>query len=162
MPDQIAILLVDDNPTDVRLTQEAFIDGRVTNNLFVVSDGVEAMAFLHKEERYATAPRPELILLDWNLPRKTGYEVLVEIKSDPALTSIPVIILTTSEADEDIRAAYDAHANGYIVKPVDTEQFFATIRNIREFWMSIVALPPKPSRRKSASSKAEGDEPIRK
>lgn len=139
------ILLVEDNPADVRLTQEALRNGKVVLDLRVVTDGEQALAFLHQVAPYAVAPRPDLILLDLNLPRKSGQEVLVEIKSDPALARIPVIVLSSSEADADILASYDAYANGYIVKPVDLDQFFAVIKNIKNYWMSIVMLPSRAS-----------------
>jgi chemotaxis family two-component system response regulator Rcp1 len=155
MTDPFVILLVEDNPADVRLTQEALKIGKVMHELYVVTDGAEAMTFLHKRDRYVMAPRPELILLDLNLPRKDGREVLVEIKSNPLLTSIPVIILTASQADKDILATYDSYANGYIVKPVAVEQFFATLKNIKDYWMSVVMLPPKESWKKQALVKAE-------
>lgn len=143
MDDQFNLLLVEDNPADVRLTQEALTNGKVVHELFVVKDGVECMAFLNRDEPYTQAPRPDLILLDLNMPRKDGRETLAEIKSTPELSRIPVIILTTSQADEDIARAYDLHANGYIIKPVDIEQFFEKIKDLKEFWMSIVMLPPK-------------------
>ena len=136
------ILLVEDNPADVRLTREALLNGKVQHELHVAKDGVEAMAFLRHQLAFHKAPRPDMILLDLNLPRKDGREVLAEIKADPDLRSIPVIILTTSQADEDILKTYNLHANGYIVKPVDLEQFFRIIKQIKEFWMSIVVLPP--------------------
>jgi chemotaxis family two-component system response regulator Rcp1 len=145
MAGDFVIMLVEDNPADVRLTQEALRNGKVIHELLVATDGVQALAFLRNEDPYTDVPRPDLIFLDLNLPRKNGHEVLVEIKSDPALMSIPVIILTTSQSDEDILASYDAYANGYIVKPVDVEQFFAIIRNIKNYWMSVVVLPPKNS-----------------
>ena len=145
MAGDFVIMLVEDNPADVRLTQEALRNGKVMHELLVATDGVQALAFLRNEDPYTDVPRPDLIFLDLNLPRKNGHEVLVEIKSDPALMSIPVIILTTSQSDEDILASYDAYANGYIVKPVDVEQFFAIIRNIKNYWMSVVVLPPKNS-----------------
>lgn len=145
MDNLFVILLVEDNPADVRLTQEALTDGRVQHLLQVVTDGVEAMDFLRHAEPFQKAPRPDLILLDLNLPRKDGREVLAEIKADPDLTRIPVIILTTSDAEEDILKTYNLHANGYIIKPVDLEQFFKVIRQIKEFWMSIVQLPPHES-----------------
>ena len=140
------ILLVEDNPADVRLTREALVNGKVKHELHVARDGVEAMAFLRHQQAFQKAPRPDMILLDLNLPRKDGREVLAEIKADPDLRSIPVIILTTSQADEDILKTYNLHANGYIVKPVDLEQFFTVIRQIKEFWMSIVLLPQNESK----------------
>jgi chemotaxis family two-component system response regulator Rcp1 len=137
----IEILLVEDNPGDVRLTREALRDGKVQNNLHVVPDGVEAMAFLHREGKYASSPRPDVILLDLNLPKKNGREVLAEVKSDPELSRIPVVILTTSEDEEDVMRAYDFHANCYITKPVDFEQFIKVVRSIEDFWFTIVRLP---------------------
>ena len=137
----VEILLVEDNPGDVRLTQEAFKEGKLINNLSVVGDGVEAMAFLRKEEKYADVPRPDLILLDLNMPKKDGREVLAEIKKDPDLKHIPVIILTTSQAEQDILKSYNLHANCYITKPVDLDQFNAVVKSIKDFWLSIVKLP---------------------
>ena len=137
----IEILLVEDNPGDVRLTREAFRDGRVSNNLNVVADGVEALAFLRRQGAYDDAPRPGLVLLDLNLPRKDGREVLEEIKSDPALRRIPVVVLTTSEAEADILRSYDLNANCYITKPVDFEQFLLVVKSIEQFWLTIVQLP---------------------
>lgn len=141
MGDVIEILLVEDNPGDARLTREALRDGKVRNNLSVVVDGVEAMAFLRREGPYAGAQRPDLILLDLNLPRKSGREVLAEVKSDPELARIPVVVLTTSKADEDVAKAYEYHANCYITKPVDFEEFNTVVRSIEEFWFTIVRLP---------------------
>jgi two-component system, chemotaxis family, response regulator Rcp1 len=143
MSDIFNILLVEDNPADVRLTQEALKNGKVVHELFTVGDGVEAMAFLRREGSYIEAPRPDIILLDLNLPRMDGREVLVEIKKDPALARIPVVVLTTSQDESDLLAAYDNHANGYIVKPVDIEQFFDSIKRLKQFWMSVVMLPEK-------------------
>ncbi len=141
----VEILLVEDNPADVRLTQEALKEEKVYNNLYVVNDGEEAMAFLRKEGKYAQAVRPDLILLDLNLPKKDGREVLKEIKSDDGLKSIPVVILTISKADEDIIKSYNLHANCYITKPVDLKQFIKIARAVQEFWLTIVKLPPKGS-----------------
>lgn len=137
----IEILLVEDNPGDVRLTQEALRDGKMHNNLHVAWDGVEALEFLRRAGKYADAPRPDLILLDLNLPKKDGHEVLVEIKADGNLKRIPVVVLTTSKAEEDIFKAYDLHANCYISKPVDLDQFVRIVRSIEEFWFTIVKLP---------------------
>lgn len=137
----IEVLLVEDNPGDVRLTREALRDGKVHNNLSVAPDGVEALAFLRREGKYAEAPRPDVILLDLNLPRKDGREVLEEIKGDPALRNIPVVILTSSEAERDIAQAYALHANCYVTKPVDLDQFIHVVRSIEDFWFSIVKLP---------------------
>lgn len=138
----IKILLVEDNPGDIRLTQEVFREGKVHSDLSVVTDGVEALAFLQQKGKYVNAPRPNLILLDLNLPKKNGCEVLMEIKADPDLKSIPVVILTTSNASQDILKTYNLHANCYIKKPVDLEQFFTVIRSIENFWLTIVTLPP--------------------
>jgi len=140
----IEILLVEDNPGDVRLTIEALKEGKVHNRLSVAKDGVEALAFLRREETYANAARPDLILLDLNLPRKDGREVLAEIKEDPVLRRIPVVVLTTSKAEEDILRTYDLHANCYITKPVDLEQFISVVKSIDDFWLSVVRLPSKP------------------
>ena len=137
----IQILLVEDNPGDVRLTREVLKDGRINNTLNVVGDGVEAMAFLRHEGAYADAKQQDLVLLDLNLPKKDGPEVLAEMKADPALRRIPVIILTSSSAELDILGAYDLHANCYITKPVDLDQFTKVVRSIEEFWLSIVKLP---------------------
>ena len=139
----IEILLVEDNPGDVRLTAEAFKEGKVHNKLSVVEDGIEAMAFLRREGKYVNATRPDLILLDLNLPKKDGREVLAEIKRDSKLRRIPVVILTTSRAEEDIVKTYDLHANCYITKPVDLEQFIAVVKYIDYFWLAIVKLPPE-------------------
>jgi two-component system, chemotaxis family, response regulator Rcp1 len=138
----VEILLVEDNPGDVRLTQEALKEGKVRNNLSLVSDGVEALAFLRREGQYADAPRPDVILLDLNLPRKDGREVLADIKQDPALRRIPVVILTTSQAEHDILRTYNLHANCYITKPVDLEQFITVVKSIESFWLTVVKLPP--------------------
>jgi len=138
---KVEILLVEDNPGDVRRTQEALKEGKVLNNLHVVEDGVEAMAFLRQEGQYADAPRPDVILLDLNLPRKDGREVLAEIKEDPELKCIPVVVLTISNAQEDILKTYNLHANCYITKPVELEQFITVVKSIEDFWLSIVKLP---------------------
>ena len=138
----VEILMVEDNPGDVRLTQEALKEGKVRNKLHVVGDGVEALAFLRQEAKYSDAPRPDLILLDLNLPRKDGHEVLAEVKADESLRRIPVVILTISQAEEDILKTYDLHANCYITKPVDLDQFLKVVRTIEEFWLTIVRLPP--------------------
>ena len=135
------VLLVEDNAGDARLTREALKEGRILNNLSVVPDGVEAMEFLRKRGRYLNSPRPDLILLDLNLPRKNGREVLEEIKSDPALRRIPVMVLTTSNAEQDLTSAYNLHANCYITKPVDLDQFMTVVRSIEHFWFHIVTLP---------------------
>ena len=151
MDDLFNILLVEDNPADVRLTQEALKNGKVQHQLQVVEDGVQAMALLRREPPFTCALRPDIILLDLNLLCKNGREVLGEIKADPDLARIPVIILTSSEAEEDILKTYDLHANGYIVKPVDLEHFFKVIRETKEFWMSIVQLPPNESSEENRS-----------
>ncbi|KJH69588.1 response regulator [Aliterella atlantica] len=135
------ILLVEDNPGDVRLTQEVLKEGKILNNLSVVSDGVQAIEFLQKRGKFAQSPHPDLILLDLNLPRKDGWEVLAEIKSSPNLKRIPVVILTTSQAEEDILSAYDCYANCYIAKPIDLEHFIQVIRAIEDFWLNVVKLP---------------------
>ena len=137
----IEILLVEDSATDVLLAEEALEHAKMRNNLHVVKDGVEAMAFLRKEGKYADVPRPDLILLDLNMPRKDGREVLAAIKADNDLKSIPVVVLTTSQAQEDILEAYGLHANCYISKPVDFEQFTNVVRAIDQFWFTIVTLP---------------------
>jgi chemotaxis family two-component system response regulator Rcp1 len=141
--DVIEILLIEDNPGDVRLTREALRDAKVVNDLTVVSDGAEAIDFLRRKGRYAAANRPDLILLDLNLPRKDGREVLEEIKQDPELKRIPVVIITSSKAEEDVLRSYNLHANCYVIKPVDFEQFVAVVKSIENFWMGIVKLPPK-------------------
>lgn len=133
----IEILLVEDNPGDVRLTQEALKESKVRNTMHVVNDGVEALSFLHH-----SATHPDLILLDLNLPKKSGLEVLAEIKMDENLKRIPVVVLTTSEAEKDILQSYNLHANAYITKPVDLEQFIKVVKSIEDFWFEIVKLPP--------------------
>ncbi|HEX9939680.1 MAG TPA: response regulator [Longimicrobium sp.] len=138
----VELLLVEDNPGDVELTREALAEARVRNRLAVVSDGVEALRFLRREGPHAGSPRPDLILLDLNLPRMDGREVLAAIKRDPALRRIPVVVLTTSEAERDIVEAYQLHANAYIVKPVDLDQFLGVVRSIESFWLAVVKLPP--------------------
>lgn len=138
----IEILLVEDSPSDTTLTIEALKAGKVANRLNHVEDGVEAMAYLRREGKYKKATRPDLIMLDLNLPRKDGREVLVELKSDPSLKIIPVIILTTSCLDEDIFRSYELNANCYITKPVDFEHFIKVVKSIENFWLSIVTLPP--------------------
>ncbi|HEV8113100.1 MAG TPA: response regulator [Planctomycetota bacterium] len=138
----IEILIVEDSLADVRLTRRALQRGHVQSNVHVVRDGVEAMAFVQRQAQYADAPRPSLILLDLNLPRKDGRAVLAEIKADAALRSIPVVVLTTSLAPEDVRTCYQLHANCFLVKPVDLDGFTATILAIEEFWLSRVKLPP--------------------
>ncbi len=137
------ILLVEDNPGDIRLTQEALREGTIPNQLNIVKDGVEALEFLRKKGKYAGQPVPDIILLDLNLPRKDGREVLAEIKADELLQLIPVIILTTSDADQDIMRSYKLHANCFITKPVDLDQFIYIIHQIMTFWFTVVKLPKK-------------------
>jgi CheY-like chemotaxis protein len=137
----IELLLVEDSEPDVRLTMEALREAKVKNRLWVVEDGVEAMAFLRQEDGHADAPRPDLILLDLNLPRKDGREVLREIKGDESLKRIPVVILTTSKSEEDVLRAYDLHANCYITKPVDFTRFMEVVKSIEDFWLTVVKLP---------------------
>jgi CheY-like chemotaxis protein len=137
------VLLVEDNPGDVRLTQEAFKEGKLFVKLHVVTDGVEAMAFVRKEGQYENAPRPDLILLDLNLPRKDGREVLEDLKGDEDLKRIPVIVLTVSQAEEDVLKTYALNANAYITKPVELDRFIEIIRALENFWLSIVTLPRK-------------------
>ena len=139
----IDILLVEDNPGDVRLTREVLKDGKISNSLNVVMDGEEALDYLYKRGAHATAKRPDMILLDLNLPKIDGREVLEQIKNDPNLKRIPVIVLTTSDAQSDILKMYDSHANCYITKPVDFAQFINVVKSIENFWLSIVQLPPK-------------------
>ncbi len=142
-PKGIQVLLVEDNPGDVRLTQEAFKDAKVILELHVARDGVEAMEFLQQQPPFEHSPRPDLILLDLNLPRKDGREVLAEVKSDPSLKTIPVVILTTSASDADVEKSYLLHANCYISKPVDMEGFLNVVQSIDDFWLSVVKLPPR-------------------
>jgi two-component system, chemotaxis family, response regulator Rcp1 len=137
----VEILLVEDNPGDVRLTTEALRDGKLRNTIHVVPDGVEALAYLRREGRYADASRPDMVLLDLNLPKKSGLEVLKEIKEDAGLRRIPVVILSTSQAEQDILKSYDLHANAYVTKPVDLEQFLSVVKVIEGFWLEIVRLP---------------------
>ena len=139
----VEILLVEDNPGDVRLTRETLKDSKLLNHISAVNDGVEAMAFLRREGQYLKATRPDLILLDLNLPKKDGREVLAEIKTDEQLRRIPVVVLTTSSAEQDILKTYDLHANCYITKPVNLDQFSAVVKALEEFWFTIVRLPPK-------------------
>ncbi len=136
------ILLVEDNPGDVRLTKEALREGKVYNNLHWAKDGVEALEFLRREGRHAKAPRPDIILLDLNLPKKDGREVLEIIKGDEALKHIPVVVLTTSKAEEDVVKSYALHANCYVTKPVDLEKFIVVVKSIDRFWLTVVTLPP--------------------
>ena len=137
----VEILLVEDNPGDVRLTMEAFRGAKVLNNVSVVEDGEEAMAFLRREGTHSDAPRPGLILLDLNLPRKDGREVLAELRADESLRRIPVVVLTISQAEQDMLQSYDLNANCYVTKPVDFEQFLNVVKAIQEFWLALVRLP---------------------
>ena len=137
----IEILLVEDNPGDVRLTLEVMKDAKVRNHMSMVKDGVEALAFLRREGDFADAPRPDLILLDLNLPKKDGMEVLADIKADPTLRRIPVVVLTVSKDEEDILKSYDLYANCYVTKPINMEQFIAIVRSIEDYWLTIVKLP---------------------
>jgi len=137
----VEILLVEDNPGDYRLTKEALHEGKVYNNLHWAKDGVEAIEFLKRRGKYKDAPRPDIILLDLNLPKKDGREVLSEIKSDEELRAIPVVVLTTSKAEEDVLRSYDLHANCYVTKPVDLEQFIRVVQSIDNFWLTVVTLP---------------------
>jgi len=139
----VEILLAEDNPGDVKLTEKALERGQVLNNLHVVNDGVEAIEFLHREDEYADAPRPDLILLDLNMPRKGGIEVLEAIEDEPSLSRIPIVILTSSEAEEDIVQSYDLHANAYLTKPVDFDGFLDIVGRIEDFWLSVVKMPPE-------------------
>lgn len=139
----VEILLVEDNDGDVRLTREALKEGRIRNRLHVVSDGERALQFLRREGEYAEVPRPDLVLLDLNLPRLDGRAVLAEIKNDPSLKQIPVVVLTSSRAEKDLLGAYDQHANCFITKPVGFEDFMEVIRSIENFWLTIVVLPPR-------------------
>ena len=138
----VEILLVEDNPGDVRLTQEALKEGKVYNNLHWAKDGVEALEFLKRQGKHANAPRPDIILLDLNLPKKDGREVLAQIKKDGELKQIPVVVLTTSEAEEDVLKSYELHANCYVTKPVDLEKFIHVVQSIDRFWLTVVTLPP--------------------
>jgi CheY-like chemotaxis protein len=137
----IEILLVEDNPGDVRLTREALLTNKINNTMRVASDGVEALQMLRRQGEHENTPRPDLILLDLNLPRKDGREVLEEIKQDPQLKRIPVVVLTTSSAEEDILRSYDLHANAFVTKPVSLFEFIEAVKSIEEFWLSVVRLP---------------------
>lgn len=145
MPERepVEILLAEDNPGDVKLTRKALDEGRLTNNLHVVTDGVETMQFLRSEGEYGDTPRPDLVLLDLNMPRKDGREVLEEIKETKDLKRIPVVILTSSEAEEDVIRSYELHANAYLTKPVDFDGFIDVVRKLEEFWLQVVKLPPE-------------------
>jgi CheY-like chemotaxis protein len=142
-PQPIEVLLVEDDPGDVLMTQEAFKDYKIANRLSVVTNGEDAIAFLRKQGRFSDAPTPDLVLLDLNLPRRDGREVLRDVKSDPVLRRIPVVVLTTSDAEEDVLASYDLHANAYVRKPVDFEQFVAAVRSIDDFFITVVRLPTR-------------------
>ena len=137
----IEILLVEDNPGDARLTEEALKEGKVLNNLHVTRDGFEALAFLKHEEPFVDVPRPDIILLDLNMPRMDGRELLSRIKNEPDLKRIPIVVLTTSKAEEDIIRSYDLHANCYVTKPVDLDQFIKVVQSIKDFWFTVVKLP---------------------
>ncbi|MDO4245591.1 MAG: response regulator [Deinococcus sp.] len=139
----VEILLVEDSEPDILLTEEAFSEARVRNRLHVVRDGEEALQFLRREGDYAAAPRPDVILMDINMPRKNGLEVLEEVKADPSLRSIPVLILTTSQAEDDVQRSYSGHASGYVVKPVGFENFLQAIRAFEDFWLTFVRFPPR-------------------
>ncbi|OIQ80044.1 response regulator rcp1 [mine drainage metagenome] len=141
MERDVEFLLVEDNPGDVRLTQEALSECAIPNNLNVVPDGMEAVAFLRREGKYANAPRPDVVLLDLNLPKKDGREVLAVVKADPELKSIPIVVLTSSEAENDILRSYELHANCYVTKPTDLDQFIKVIKSIKHFWLHVVKLP---------------------
>lgn len=152
----VDILLVEDSSADVLLTREAFTESKLINRLHVVEDGVDAMEFLYQTGKYASAPRPDLILLDLNLPRKNGREVLAEIKNDPKLKHIPVIVLTTSKSEKDILQAYDHHANCYIVKPVGFDNFAEAIQSIHQFWFSVVTLPSEDNYEQDPNTSSPG------
>ncbi len=145
MATPIQILLVEDNDGDVFLTMEALKEAKIANSVHVVHDGIEAMEFLRREEKYADAPRPDLVLLDLNLPRKDGREVLADVKSDPALRTIPVVVLSSSSAEQDVLQSYDLHANCYIVKPVDFHGLMHVVKSIQDFWVAVVKLPSRPA-----------------
>ncbi|HME55313.1 MAG TPA: response regulator [Candidatus Lokiarchaeia archaeon] len=138
----VDILLVEDNPADIRLTREALKENKMANNLSVVVDGIEAMNYLRKKGKYAKATKPDIIFLDLNLPKKDGREVLAELKQDKDLKRIPIVILTSSQAEEDILKTYNLHANCYITKPVDFDQFLKVVQSVEDFWLTIVKLPP--------------------
>jgi len=145
----VHILMVEDNPGDVRLALEALKESKIRNTTDVLEDGAEVMPYLRREGKYANFLRPDLILLDLNLPKKNGQEILTEIKTDSEINSIPVVILTTSEAPEDVMKAYEKHANCYITKPVDLDQFLTVVKAIDNFWLTIVKLPTNPEEKKS-------------
>lgn len=143
LADLIEVLLIEDDPGDVLMTREAFEHNKLTNHLSVVNDGVTAMAYLRKQGEYAAVTTPDLILLDLNLPRMDGREVLAELKSDPVLRSIPVVVLTTSEAEDDVKRSYSLHANAFVTKPVDFDRFIEVVRQIDDFFVSVVRLPSR-------------------
>lgn len=151
----IDILLVEDNPGDVRLTQEAFRDGRINNTLHVVTDGKEALDFLYRRGEYSDAPCPNIVLLDLNLPRMDGHEVLAEIRDDPEFNHVPVIILTSSEAQEDVIQSYELQSNAYLTKPVAPDEFVDLVRTFEEFWLTLVRLPPVPGESSGDGTKAD-------
>lgn len=140
----VDILLVEDNPGDVRLTQEAFTEARINNDLHVVNDGESALAFVEQRGEYADAPRPDLVLLDLNLPKVDGLDVLERIKGDEVLRRIPVVVLTSSDAEEDVVRSYEQHTNAYLTKPIDPEEFVEVIQSFETFWLTLVQLPPNP------------------
>jgi chemotaxis family two-component system response regulator Rcp1 len=141
--DPVEILLAEDNPGDVRLTEKALEEGKLLNNLHVVNNGVKALEFLRQDGEYEDAPKPDLMLLDLNMPRKDGTDVLSEMKEDPELKRIPVVVLTSSEAEEDIVKSYDLHANAYLSKPIDFDGFLDIVERIEDFWLTVVKMPPK-------------------
>lgn len=141
--DPVEILLAEDNPGDAKLTEKAFEQGKILNNLHIVENGAEALKFLRKEDQYQEKPRPDLILLDLNMPKKDGWDVLEELKEEPELSRIPVIVLTSSEAEEDVVKSYDLQANAYLTKPVDFQGFMEIVNGFEEFWLSVVKMPPK-------------------
>ena len=143
-PTPIEILLVDDSEPDIVLTREAFAEAGILNRLHVVHDGVEAMSFLRREDEYFDAPRPDVILLDINMPRKGGLEVLAELKADPELSSIPVVVMTTSESEQDVLRSYQSHASSYVVKPIEFDRFYSAIHALGAYMLTIVRLPPRP------------------
>jgi CheY-like chemotaxis protein len=145
---QVEILLVEDNPADIRLVREALKENKILNNLSVVEDGIEAMEFLRKKGKYVSSPRPDMILLDLNLPRKNGREVLAEVKADENLRRIPVVIMTISDDEKDILLTYNLHANCYVKKPLDFEQFNKIVQEIENFWFTVVCLPPTGEKKK--------------
>jgi two-component system response regulator len=141
--DSIDILVVEDNPGDARLIKEVLNDNKIYSSLYIVNDGVEAMEFLHNHGKYSSVPKPDIIILDLNLPKRDGREVLAEIKSDDELKHIPIVIMTISQAEEDILKTYKLHANCYITKPIDLNEFIKVVKSIEDFWFSVVKLPPK-------------------